>query len=189
MKGLKGNPCHVQGTRGDKTSYGWKVLTCITSETLSEATVAKPAPDLPPDVVYEEEGNANNDNVKEKRLCDRTSIKSQLLVPLIQSIITERPNVSNKELNEILKYYVRDIFLTAFILQNTQSDARAIVFGNVNKNVQYIDELVRQLEAAGHDVLITTHPSKEVQCMLDCIIINQQITKLKAEGKNGRGHG
>jgi hypothetical protein len=63
VKGLKGNPFLVQDTHGDKT--GWKVPTCITSETPSEATVAKLAPDLPPDEGYEE-GNADDDSVKKK---------------------------------------------------------------------------------------------------------------------------
>jgi hypothetical protein len=56
---------------------------------------------------------------------------------------------------ELLKLYVNDIFLTASVLQNIQFDARVIVFGNVDKNVQYVDELVRRLDAAGHDILIT----------------------------------
>jgi hypothetical protein len=43
--------------------------------------------------------------------------------------------------------------------------------------------LVGQLEAAGHDVLVTTHPAKEVQRMLDCIIIIEQMKKMKAKGK------
>jgi hypothetical protein len=171
VKGLKGKPFHVQGTCGDKT--GWTVSTCITRETL-EASVAKPAPDLPPDEGYVEEGNANDDSVKEKRLQDRTPINLQWLVPLIQSIISERPNVSNKELKELFKLYVKDIFLTASVLQNTQSDARATVFGNVD-DVQYVDVLVGWLEAAGHDVLVTTHPAKEVSRMLDCVIISEQI--------------
>jgi hypothetical protein len=73
VKGLKGKCFHVQGTCGDKT--GWKVFTCITRETPFEASVAKPAPELPPDEGYVEEGNANNDIVKEKHLRDRTPIK------------------------------------------------------------------------------------------------------------------
>ncbi len=43
--------------------------------------------------------------------------------------------------------------------------------------------LVGWLEAAGHDVLVTTHSAKEVRCILDCIIISEQIAKLKAKGK------
>ncbi len=39
------------------------------------------------------------------------------------------------------------------------------------------------LEAASHDVLATTHPAKGVQCVLDCIIISEQIKKMKAKGK------
>jgi hypothetical protein len=45
-------------------------------------------------------------------------------------------------LKELLKLYVKDIFLTSSVLQNTQSDARAIVFGNVDEIVKYLDELV-----------------------------------------------
>jgi hypothetical protein len=41
-------------------------------------------------------------------------------------------------------------------------------------------DVLRQL--AGHDDLVTTHPAKEV-CMLDCVIISEQIKKLKSEGK------
>ncbi len=67
VKGLKGKPFHVQGFCGDKT--GWKVSTCITRENPFEASVAKPAPDLPPDEGYVEEGNANDDSVKEKHRC------------------------------------------------------------------------------------------------------------------------
>ncbi len=81
VKGLKGTPFHAQGTCGDKT--GWKVSTCITRETPFEAPVAKPAPDLPPDEGYVEDGNADNDSVKEKHLRDRTPIKLRWLVPLI----------------------------------------------------------------------------------------------------------
>jgi hypothetical protein len=121
--------------------------------------------------------------VKEKHLQDRIPNVLQWLVPLIQSIISKRPNVSNRELKGLLKLYVNDIFLTASVLQNTRSDARATVLGNVDKNVQYVDVLVGWLEAAGHDVLVTTHPAKEVQHMLDCFIISEQIKKMEAEGK------
>jgi hypothetical protein len=181
VKGLKGKHFHVQGTCGDKT--GWKVSTCITRETPVEASVAKPAPELPPDEGYVEEGNSDDDSVKKKSLRDRTPIKLRWLVPLIQSIISERPNVSNKELKELLKLYVKDIFLTASVLQNTRSDARATLFGNVDKNVQYVDVLVGWVKAAGHDVLVITHPAKEVRRMLDCVIISEQMKKLKAKGK------
>jgi hypothetical protein len=181
VKGLKGKAFHVQGTCGDKT--GWKVSICITRETPFEASVAKSTPDLPPDEGYVDEGNANDDSVKEKRLQDRTPIKLRWLVPLIQSIISERPNDSNKELKELLKLYVKDIFLTASVLRNTQSDARATVFGNVVDNVQYVDVVVGRLEAAGHDIVVTTHPAKEIRRMLNCVIISEQIKKLKAKEK------
>jgi hypothetical protein len=89
----------------------------------------------------------------------------------------------NTELKELLKLYVKDIFLTTSILQNTLSDARAIVFGCIDKNKKYLDELAQCLEASCHDALITTHSSKEVRHMIDCIIISEQIKKFKAAGK------
>jgi hypothetical protein len=52
------------------------VSTCITRDASFEASVAKSAPDLPPDEGYVEEGNADDDSVKEKHLGDRTPIKS-----------------------------------------------------------------------------------------------------------------
>ncbi len=52
----------MQGTRGDKSV--WRVSTCITSRSPSETTVANSAPDLHPDLGYEE-GNAGKASVKE----------------------------------------------------------------------------------------------------------------------------
>ncbi len=147
VKDLKGSLFHVQGTRGDKS--GWRVSSCIkVGVHLKQLLFPAPAPHLDLGL---EEGNTDEASVKEKCLHDRSHIKSQWLIPLIQSVVAERPIFPNKDLKELLKLYINDVFLTPTALQNTQSNARGIVFGNADKNVQYLYEQVQRLEAGGHD--------------------------------------
>ncbi len=88
-------------------------------------------------------------NGKEKKTMSKRQkslVKSKYLVPLMKAAITERPNISNKEMAAILKLYINNIFITD-ALQKTCSDIHTLVFGDPSKNVQLLGSLAVHVEA------------------------------------------
>ena len=119
--------------------------------------------------VFEEEGNPDdeiNDPSDGAPILKGTGmktrvkspIKSRWLVPLIKGALSEKPNISNKELENILMPYVIDKFLPNSLLTMTEKLVRLYLFGNPAENVTYLPQLIRELDIGGHDaeVLVKT---------------------------------
>jgi hypothetical protein len=58
-----------------------------------------------------------------------------MIVPLIATTIAETPMVSNKVLRNILEPYGKAYCFTENILQNSQTEARKLIFGVPEENV------------------------------------------------------
>jgi hypothetical protein len=57
-------------------------------------------------------------------------MKSRWLFPLIKQVIAKMPNLSNREMKNLLANYVKAEFLTTSLLQNARTYARTEVFGD-----------------------------------------------------------
>ena len=92
------------------------------------------------------------------------------------------PNISNKELKALLKDYVKDIFLTASLLQQTRTTIRKEVFGDADTNVMYVPALQRLLQASGHDFELYLREKDDVLRKCEEIALSQHIALKKVEG-------
>jgi hypothetical protein len=88
---------------------------------------------------------------KQKKVRQKSPIKSRWLIPIVKAEVSQRPNIPNKELKALLKDYVKDIFLTPSLLQQTRTTIRKEVFGDADTNVMYVRALERLLHNSGHD--------------------------------------
>ena len=61
-----------------------------------------------------------NQQRKYKSLVPRTPIKARWLLPFINDKIADTPNISNREMRNLLTDYIRPKFLTASLLQNAR---------------------------------------------------------------------
>ncbi len=69
---------------------------------------------------------------KSRKLARRhktTTLQSNILFPIVRDAVMEWPNVSNKDMMQLLKLYVKPLFLTRALLQNTWAKAWFQVFG------------------------------------------------------------
>jgi hypothetical protein len=107
---------------------GWKVTTVQTRE----ATKANDDPaeevvyDREEKVADDEEASLEEDDadrkVKAVRQCN--PIKSRWIVPLLLNVLSELPNMSNAEMKNVVSMYVKEKFITSFLLQNARTMAR-----------------------------------------------------------------
>jgi hypothetical protein len=204
-RGLNRGSFHVHGNFGIKT--GWKVTVCvvginsISCPATPNATAAEKRtsiagdnnsdnllgeigvtggqdgnPDNTDGDVTDEDGNGNEKHPKTKR--QKSPVKSKFLVPLMKAIITEQPNISNKEMVTILRPYVNDIFITNALLQKTRSDCHALVFGDPNKNVQLLGSLAVHMKSLGHYFEVMTKTPREVIQKLEEIVLSERMKKV-----------
>jgi hypothetical protein len=66
----------------------------------------------------------DNKSKKQKKVCQKSPIKSRWLIPIVKAEVSQRLNIPNKELKALLKDYVKDIFLTPSLLQQTRTAIR-----------------------------------------------------------------
>ena len=81
--------------------------------------------------------NTEKDNNSKKQ----KKIKYRWLIPTVKAKVSLHPNIPNKELKALFKYYVKDIFLTASLLQQARTTIRKEVFGDADTNVMYVPAL------------------------------------------------
>ncbi len=84
-----------------------------------------------------------------KKPCTKSPIKAKWLVPLVHSAIAEAPNLSCKEIIILLQPYIIDMFLTNALIQKVGTTIRNQVFGDPDKNVTHVPELVDILGLLG----------------------------------------
>ncbi len=77
-------------------------------------------------VADDEEASLEEDDadrkVKAVRQCN--PIKSRWIVPLLLNVLSELPNMSNAEMKNVVSMYVKEKFITSFLLQNARTMAR-----------------------------------------------------------------
>ncbi len=86
-------------------------------------------------VMHDADGDAGGvlSIAKSNRVC--SPMKSGWLFPLIKEVIAKTPNLSNREMKNILSDYIKAKFQTVSLLQNARTFARTEVFGDPAKNV------------------------------------------------------
>ncbi len=200
------NGCHVSSKRSDDyrvqvvgssdslfkiyavfvSTYGWKLTKCETRHDLlsQEETTALDGVEVIPnngsDVVGDDKVCANED-ISHNRA--HTPIKSQLILPFLNDELGEMPNMSNREMKNLIALYVKDKFMTPLLLQNTRTSAREIIFGDPSANVFLANALVDQMKDGGHDVMVVTKGCLEVLTMLEHLVLSDKMRKNKATGK------
>jgi hypothetical protein len=124
----------------------------------------------------------DNNSKKQKKVRQKSPIKSRWLISIVKAEVSLCPNIPNKELKALLKDYVKDIFLKASLLQQTRTTIWKKVFGDADTNVMYIPALQRLLQASGHDFEVYLRDKDDVLCKCEEIALSQHISLKKAEG-------
>ncbi len=201
------NGCHVSSKRSDdyrvqvvgssdslfkiyavfSSTYEWKVTKCETRHDLlsQEETTAL---DGGVEVIPNNDSNVLGD---EKVCADEdisynrapTPIKSRWILPFLNDELGEMPNMSNREMKNLIAPYVKDKFMTPLLLQNTRTIAREIIFGDPSANVFLENALVDKMKNGGHDVMVVTKGCSEVLMMLERVVLSDEMKKNKATGK------
>jgi hypothetical protein len=112
----------------------------------------------------------------------KSPIKSKWLVPLVKGALAEKPNISSQAITKLLSPYVVDKFLTQSLINQTKKHLRLHLFGDPAQNATYLPELVRELEAAGHDYKIITKSMASVLQKVEETVLSQHIALMKASG-------
>jgi hypothetical protein len=140
-------------------TYGWKVTKCETRHDLlsQEETTAldsgvEETHNDGSDVLGDDEGCGADEDISHN--CARTPIKSCWILPFINDEMGEMPNMSNREMKNLIAAYVKDKFMTPSLLQNARTFAREIIFGDLFANVFFANALVDKMKDGGHDVMV-----------------------------------
>jgi hypothetical protein len=118
-----------------------------------------------------------------KKPFTKSPIKAKWIVPLVHSAIADAPNLSCKEIMILLQPYIIDMFLTNALIQSVRTTEKNQVFGDPDKNVTYVPDLVDILEAAGHDFVIYAKTPIDVKKHLLAVVLEQKMNSLKKENK------
>ena len=113
----------------------------------------------------------------------RTPIKARWIYPFIKCEIVQTPNMSNREMKNLLAGYVKEKFMTISLIQNARSFARDEIFGDPLQNVMFANGLVDKIEESGHDVVMVLKERLEVMKMLERVVLSDEMRKQKAQGK------
>jgi hypothetical protein len=169
-------------------SYGWKVTRCdtriaqpVNNDDIAqeEEVVDKGGVDIDTGEEseqseggddFEEEGNPDGSDadgsvtIKESKNSrkTRTPIKARWIYPFIKCEIAQTPNMSNREMKNLLVVYVKEKFMTWSLIQNARSFARDEIFGDPLQNVMFSNALVDKIEEGGHDVIMVLRDRLEL---------------------------
>ena len=97
----------------------------------------------------------------------RSPMKSHWLFLLVKEVIAKMPNLSNREMKNLMADYVKDKFLTPSLLQNARTYARTEVFGDPAINVLFLNGLVEKMKEDGHHIVVVL---KECSEIMKCVI-------------------
>ncbi len=120
---------------------------------------------------------------KVKAVHQRTPIKSHWIVPLLLNKIAEKPNMSIAKMKLVVSAYVKEKFITSFLLQNARTMARDEIFGDPATKVFFANGLVKKMKKCGVDVKILMKDWQQVLWMLECVVLSDHMHKNKAECK------
>jgi hypothetical protein len=128
--------------------------------------------------IYDTE-SAGNTQPNTHQHGSRSPFRTNMIVPLIATAIAETPMVLNKVLRSILEQYGKAYCFTENILQNSQTEARKLIFGVWEENVGYALFLKNELEKLGHFVLLSFTNRKETIKNIEMIIIADEVLRRK----------
>ena len=118
-------------------------------------------------------------NTKSERKL-RSPLFSVWLVPLIKSVITMKPNTSNKNLRHLLRYHCRTYALTRALLQGSRDMAKLEVFGSKEENAKHFMNLRDELLLRNHRVeLMMADYDEAVRRLLRKVVADE--TERRAE--------
>jgi hypothetical protein len=155
--------------------------------TIKTREVTKANDDPTDEIVYDvEEKVADKDKAsleeedadgKVKAVRQRTPIKSHWIVPLLLNEIAEKPNMANAEMKHVVSAYVKEKFITSFLLQNARTMARDEIFGDPATNVFFANGLVEKMKECGVDVKVLMKDRQQVLRMLECAVLSDHMCK------------
>ena len=185
---------HVVAYYSDARSE-WKITKCD----IQHSKVDGQPPDVLPhgsavdDMLYMEVGHADGDvptpkqlpmrgkaQVKQTRF--RSPLKSKWLIPIVKVEVSLRPNMSNKDLQSLLKDYVKPMFLTKSLLNTTRLVIRKEAFGDPDSNVMFSPALANALEVAGHDFEIYLRNKSQVMAKCEEMALTQYVSQCRLAG-------
>jgi hypothetical protein len=115
----------------------------------------------------------------------RSPYKVSYIIPLIAKTIAETPMASNKVLHQILEPYGRAYCFTDAIIQGARTEARKLIFGDVDDNIAYAHFVKEDLEKAGHHVELSFTTRKETMKNLDKPILTEEAQRGKDVNMDG----
>ena len=98
-------------------------------------------------------------------------------------MISKAPNLSNREMKNILSDYIKVKFQSTSLLQNARTFARTEIFGDPANNVLFLNGLVEKMKGGGHHVLAVIKERSEVMKMLERVVLSEEMTRTKAAKK------
>ncbi len=128
------------------------------------------------------DGSVTNQDIKNAPKT-RTPIKACWIYPFIKSEIVQKPNMSNREMKNLLAVYVKEKFMTLLLMQNAWSFACDEIFGDPSQNVMFCNAIVDKIKEGGHNVVMVLKDWFEVMTMLERVVLSDKMRKQKAQGK------
>mgnify|MGYP006153922695 CR=1 FL=1 len=183
------------------TSTGWKVTTAETREiTLPQESDSYEDVATEPDhglegvdendddhadgVMGDADGDADGVIMSvAKGNRNRSPMKSRWIFPLIKEVIAKAPNLSNREMKNILSDYIKVKFQSTSLLQNARTFATMEVFGDPGNNVLFLNGLVQKMKEGGHHVVVVIKEHSEVMKMLERVVLSEEMERKKAAKK------
>jgi len=101
----------------------------------------------------------------------RLPYKVSYIIPLITKTIAETPMASNKVVHQILEPYGRAYCFADAIIQGAKTEARKLIFGDIDNNIAYTHFVKEDLEKAGRHVELSFTTRKETMKNLDITIL------------------
>ena len=178
-------------------STGWKITKAETREiTLSQESkefenVATEADGLEVEendddadgVMGDADGDADVVMRVAKSNCVRSPMKLHWLFPLIKEVIAKTPNLSNREMKNLISDYIKAKFLTISLLQNVRTFARTEVFGDAANNVFFLNGLIEKMKEGGHHIVVVIKERLVLMKMLERVVLSKEMTRNKGAKK------
>ena len=93
----------------------------------------------------------------------RSSYTYKMVAALIETMISTKPDTSNKALRQVLSMYGKEYAMTNNLIQQARTYAKAKRFGDTKQNVGYALILAQYLKDMDHyiDLDMTDHATRE----------------------------
>jgi hypothetical protein len=104
---------------------------------------------------------------------------AKIIVPIISEAVGNKPGVSYQSLQEIIKPYALDKFITDNILQAAKELAKVELFGTDDDNVRYAKGVAAQLQELGHSVELLYSTQAKAKKKLLSLVVAEEVAKQK----------